>query len=184
MTGIVERSLATTTPAVVTGPWPLAGRWCRPMDRPDVGEDALGGWRDAGCTPDPDAGEGGTTGIGSPCERGSALPMAALVILLLAFLTGGLVLAGALNARGQQVRGAADLAALAGAHAQTDNADACAAAGESARANDVEVVGCRVVGDEVEYVVSVAVRAHVVVGPWHDQLRAEAHAGVVTGAPE
>ncbi|TBT88564.1 hypothetical protein ET989_01010 [Propioniciclava sinopodophylli] len=117
-------------------------------------------------------------------ERGSALPLAAALTLGLACLAALLVLAGALRAEGERVRGAADLAALAGARAQGDGADACAAVGESADRNEVEVIGCRVAGDEVEFVVSVEVRAPFTMGPATDWFVARAHAGMVTGAPE
>lgn len=117
-------------------------------------------------------------------ERGSALLLSCVVVLVLACLAAVLVLAGALRAEGERVRGAADLAALAGARAQSLAADACAAARASAELNDVEVVGCRVAGDEVEFVVSAEVRSGFRLGPARHWLAARAHAGMVTGAPE
>lgn len=117
-------------------------------------------------------------------ERGSALLLACLVVLVLSCLAAVLVLAGALRAEGERVRGAADLAALAGARAQAQAADACTATRASAELNDVELIGCRVTGDEVEFVVSAEVRSGVRFGPAHRWLSARAHAGMVTGAPE
>ncbi|MFP5416495.1 MAG: Rv3654c family TadE-like protein [Actinomycetes bacterium] len=116
--------------------------------------------------------------------RGSASLLASLVVLLIAALTGLLVMVGVVNAAGQRVRGAADLAALAGARAQGAGQDACAEAGRSAELNHVEVDGCRVSGDELEFVVSVGVSGEVRFGPWRRLLKGHAHAGMVTGAPE
>ena len=115
-------------------------------------------------------------------QRGSATILASLVVLLVAALTGLLVLAGVANAEGQRVRGAADLAALAGAKAHGVGKDACGEAGRSATLNRVEVLACRLTGDEVEFVVTVAVRAELHVGPWRQPLQAHANAGTVTGA--
>lgn len=117
-------------------------------------------------------------------ERGSALVMASFVALVLAVIVGVIVAAGVVNAAGQRVQGATDLAALAGARAQAENADACLAAERSAALAAVEVVGCRVTGDDVEFVVTVEARTEVSVGPWRHRLEARSHAGLVTGAPE
>ena len=92
--------------------------------------------------------------------------------------------AGVVNAAGQRVQGATDLAALAGARAQDANADACLAVERSAALATVEIVGCRVTGDEVEFVVTVEARSDISVGPWRHRLEARSHAGLVTGAPE
>lgn len=115
-------------------------------------------------------------------DRGSATVLAALVVLVIAGLTGLLVLAGVANAAGQRVHGAADLAALAGARALGAGQDACLQARRSATLNGVDVVECRVRGDEVEFVVSVDVRGELRVGPWRHELAGRAHAGLVTGA--
>lgn len=117
-------------------------------------------------------------------ERGQALLVSALVVLALAGLAAVLLLAGAVRAEGERVRGAADLAALAGARAQERASDACAAARAAATLNEVDMVGCRVSGDEVEFVVSVEVRSAVRVGVNPQWLAARAHAGLLTGAPE
>ena len=116
-------------------------------------------------------------------ERGSALVLASLLVLVLACIAAVLLLAGAIRAEGERVRGAADLAALAGARAQGEGREACVAAGESAALNTVEVVACRVTGDEVEFVVGVEVAGGSSL-PWTGPLRAQAFAGMVTGAPE
>ncbi|MDO5534939.1 MAG: hypothetical protein Q4F65_09835, partial [Propionibacteriaceae bacterium] len=60
-------------------------------------------------------------------ERGSALVLSSLVVAVLVGLGVLLVVAGAVRAEGERVRGAADLVALAGAQAQAAGADGCAA---------------------------------------------------------
>lgn len=117
------------------------------------------------------------------CERGQTTLLACVLVLVIAFLGGLLVLAGTARAVGERARGAADLAALAGARAQGENADACAAARSSAGLNGVEVTSCRVTGDEVEFVVSVEVRAALRLAGTEHWFPARAHAGMVTGAP-
>lgn len=140
-------------------------------------------------------------------ERGSGLMMASVVAAIIVVLTGALVLAGLVRAAGERTRGAADLAALAGAatlggrvftvaggqegsgeqgSAGAEGADraACAEAEASARLNGAEVTGCRVAGDEVEYVLTVAVRTRFRVAVWTLPLEAHANAGTLTGAPE
>ncbi|MDN5571233.1 MAG: hypothetical protein L0G22_08280, partial [Propionibacteriaceae bacterium] len=83
-----------------------------------------------------------------------------------------------------RVDGAADLAAIAGGQAQWSGLDACAAAGASARANDVRLEECGLSGDEIEFVVSVRTSLPLQWGPWSGQVQGRAHAGVVTGAPQ
>lgn len=108
------------------------------------------------------------------------MTVAVLVVVGIAAL---LLVGGVARATGERVRGAADLAALAGARAQADNADACAAARSSATANGAEVVACRVSGDEVEFVVTVEVRRAFRLAGAMYWFPARANAGVVTGAP-
>lgn len=117
-------------------------------------------------------------------DRGNATVLASIAALVIAGVAALVVLAGTARAVGERVRGAADLAALAGARAQGENADACAAARSSAALNQTEVTACRVVGDEVEFVVTVEVRGALrAVGGEH-WFAARANAGMVTGAPE
>lgn len=117
-------------------------------------------------------------------ERGQATLLACVAVVVIAAVAGLLVLAGAARAVGERVRGAADLAALAGARAQGENGDACAAARSAARLNQAEVTSCRVAGDEVEFVVTVEVRGALRVGGGEYWFAARANAGMVTGAPE
>ena len=91
-------------------------------------------------------------------QRGNATLLVTVAVLVVVGIAALLLVGGVARATGERVRGAADLAALAGARAQADNADACAAARSSATANGAEVVACRVSGDEVEFGVTVEVR--------------------------
>lgn len=117
-------------------------------------------------------------------ERGAGTLLVAVAGLGVALLVAvALVAAGFAWAR-HRVDGAADLAAIAGAQAQRGGEDACAAARASARANDVELDACAVAGDEVEFVVSVRTSLPLAWRPWADRVAGQAHAGVVTGAPE
>ena len=116
-------------------------------------------------------------------QRGNATLLVTVAVLVVVGIAALLLVGGVARATGERVRGAADLAALAGARAQTDNADACAAARSSATANGAEVVACRVSGDEVEFVVTVEVRRAFRLAGAMYWFPARANAGVVTGAP-
>lgn len=119
-------------------------------------------------------------------ERGSGTLLASLVVVLVVGLAVAVASFGVVRAVGVRLQGAADLAAIAGAEAQRANHEACAAARASAAANVGSVVRCDVVGDEVEFVVTVALEAPAALWPVGavGTLRAHANAGVVTGAPD
>lgn len=119
-------------------------------------------------------------------ERGSGTLVVGLVIALAVGLAAAVAGYGAMRAGGVRLQGAADLAAVAAAEAQRANRDACGAARASAAANVGLVVRCEVAGDEVEFVVSVALEAPAELWPVGrvGTLAARAHAGVVTGVPE
>lgn len=76
---------------------------------------------------------------------------------------------------------AADQAAWSGASAQARGADPCPAAREAARRNGARLTGCAVVGDEVDFVVTVEVWVPVdaMPAPFPDRMPAVAHAGRV-----
>lgn len=112
-------------------------------------------------------------------ERGSALVWSSLLVLVLGALAVLLVWAGAFRAEGERVRGSADLVALAGAGALAQAQDACLAAKASATANEVELAECQVVGDEVEFVVTVVVRSGHRIGATQQWLTARSHAGLL-----
>ncbi len=113
-------------------------------------------------------------------ERGSATLLAAIGIAAVVFLAGVVAFAAAMRAEAARVTGAADLVAVAGADAQLRGSDACSAARQASAANRVEIVSCRVTGDEVEFAVSVEVRQGRTRLP--GRFRGVAHAGLVTGA--
>lgn len=114
-------------------------------------------------------------------ERGSAtlVVAAGLVVVCIAGLVSLVYLR--YQALAHAVRGSADLVALSGAEAWRRGEDACAGARHSASANGVRLDGCSVVGDTLDYVVSVRVSAPVP-NAWPgapDRVKAVAHAGVV-----
>lgn len=118
-------------------------------------------------------------------ESGSGTLLAAVVVVPVVLLGVIGALVGVYAAEGTRVTGAADLVAVAAGEAQRWGRPACEAARRAAAANGVRVVSCTVAGDEVEFVVSVRVEglaapASELVG----RPKAEAHAGVITGAPE
>lgn len=94
-------------------------------------------------------------------QRGSGtmLIIGVMAVLIMTGAAAALVSGYALAAHG--ARNAADLAALSGAHALTAGHDACAAVDLVARANHVTVVGCSVVGETGDFVVTVTVQAEV-----------------------
>ena len=118
------------------------------------------------------------------CERGSGSLLGALIALLLAGLTGAVMIYGLFTYEAHRIQGAADLAAIAGAEAQREAGPGCGAASDSAERNRVSIVKCTVTGDEVEFVVAVEARATLRLGAWSRELTRRANAGVVTGAPE
>ena len=94
-------------------------------------------------------------------ERGTgASPVAAIIVLVCGAAFWTLVLAGWI-ASDQRARQAADLAALAGAHAHAQGAPACEAAGEYARRNGGELADCDVSTGTGEYIVHVEVQVEL-----------------------
>jgi len=90
-------------------------------------------------------------------ERGSGTVLVAGVTLVLLLLTGLLAVVIGYLAAQNDARGAADLVALSAAAERVRGTDACLAAKATASANRVSVVSCRVVGDSLDFVVSVTV---------------------------
>lgn len=90
-------------------------------------------------------------------ERGTgSSPVAAIIVIVCGAAFWTLVLAGWI-ASDQRARQAADLAALAGAHAHKQGAQACRAAGEYARRNGGELTDCSVSTGTGEYIIHVEV---------------------------
>ncbi len=98
-----------------------------------------------------------------------ALTLMAL-LLMVALVSGGLV---AVVATHRRIQAAADLAALAGAAAARDGADACTAVERIAAAHRTVVRDCAGLGP----VVDVVVAAQVTLGPESWTLEARARAG-------
>jgi secretion/DNA translocation related TadE-like protein len=115
-------------------------------------------------------------------ERGSASLLAAAALLVLALLLGVGVAGLLLQVGAHRVQGAADLAALAGAHAKAAGTDdPCAAASRAAAADGVHLDDCRAAGDELTLVVTITVRGGAPVmafGRSWGEVTATAHAGV------
>jgi secretion/DNA translocation related TadE-like protein len=109
--------------------------------------------------------------------------VAIVVVLVTVAAVGLLGLTYAATAR--SVREAADLVAVSGAQAQAKGSDACAESRRVAALNQVEVSGCEVTGDLIDFVVEVNVRRSV---GWRlpglpERVAAVAYAGSVTGVP-
>lgn len=84
--------------------------------------------------------------------------MLAAAAVVLAGVTGSLVMAVATAlAAAERVRGAADLVAVSAAAEYASGSDACLAAARIATANRVELRECSVVGDELDFAVTVVV---------------------------
>lgn len=114
-------------------------------------------------------------------ERGAGTLLVAVLAVFVLGLAVAFAQFAAVRHAGVRLQGSADLAAVAGAQAQRSNGDACQAARDSAEANSGRVTRCELVGDEVEYVVTVALEAPMSLWPVGNvgTLRAHANAGVV-----
>ena len=109
-------------------------------------------------------------------ERGNATGLVAVGVLLVGVLVAVFVIASAYRATAHRVQGAADLAAVAGGQAVLAGGDGGAAASGSASVNHVSVTSCRVSGDEIDFVVTVAVRGDPGWRPFGLSLAVDAHA--------
>lgn len=118
--------------------------------------------------------------IGDERGSGTALAMAAVVVLMV--LTAVAMLVASYVQVAHRARAAADLAAVSGAGAHADGADACAAARDFARRNAVALSDCSVAGDQIDFVVTVTVEARID-GPQGlpRTCRVTAHAGRLDG---
>jgi len=118
-------------------------------------------------------------------ERGAATVLAVATVIVLVTVAAVGVLGMTFAAAARSVRAAADLVAISGAQARAKGADACAEARRIAHRNEVEVSGCDVSGDLIDFVVEVDVRRAV---GWRlpglpERVSATAYAGNVTGVP-
>jgi len=98
---------------------------------------------------------------GAADERGSGTLLIVGLMAVVGVVAVVATVAAAYLVAGHQARGAADLAALSGAAAFAEGRAPCPAATRLARANGARVTSCDQVGDDVDYVVSVAVVVEV-----------------------
>ena len=114
-------------------------------------------------------------------EQGSAsVLMIGLMGIIVALSSAALMIAGYATGY-HRARAAADLSALSGAAAFQHGDDTCAQARQTARQNGAQVDRCDVVGDAIDFVVTVrvSVAARTPVPQLPRTLAAEAHAGPV-----
>ncbi len=100
----------------------------------------------------------GRQGSAPARERGAAAPAVLGLACALVLLTVALLVGGRLVVERRRAAAAADLAALAGAVALQHLRPPCPDVARAAEANDVELVSCRVEGDEVRVGTEVTVR--------------------------
>lgn len=103
------------------------------------------------------------------------------VVIFMLSLAAVVAVFGRYIVAGHRAAAAADLAALAGAQAYGTGQDGCRTARLYAARNDQDLAGCSVVGDRVDFVLSVRITAPVPtrVPMLPRQITATAHAGPV-----
>ncbi len=117
-------------------------------------------------------------------DRGVATGLVAAGLLLLSGLVAAAFVLLLIQTNAHRVQGAADLVAVTAAQAKNlGTSQPCAAAVRAAEADEVQLVDCRVQGDDLSFAVTVTVRggsARVLFGlPL--EAEASAHAGVTLG---
>ena len=114
-------------------------------------------------------------------ERGSATVLMAAVMGVVVTLGAAAMLVAGYLVGHHRARSAADLAALSGAAAYARGGDACDQAKRIARQNGAEATSCTLVGDEIDFVVTVrtAVPGRSRLPGLPRTVEAEAHAGRV-----
>ena len=88
-------------------------------------------------------------------DRGAATVLALALIGVLTLVGAALSVVGAMVVAHRTAQGAADLAALAGAHTIATGGDGCAVAGVTAAANGARLTDCSVEGRDVQVTVAV-----------------------------
>ena len=118
-------------------------------------------------------------------ERGVATVLSVAMVIALVTVAAVGMLGMTFAATARSVRAAADLVAISGAQAQAKGSDACEEARRIAARNDVEVSGCEVTGDMIDFVVEVNVRRTVGIRlpGLPERVAAVAYAGNVAGVP-
>jgi secretion/DNA translocation related TadE-like protein len=118
-------------------------------------------------------------------EGGSAsVLMIGILAVVVALSSTALVIAGYATGY-HRARAAADLSALSGAAAFAQGRDGCAQARQTAQQNGGRVDRCELVGDAINFVVTVrvSVAARTRIPRLPRMVAAEAHAGPVLGLP-
>jgi secretion/DNA translocation related TadE-like protein len=119
---------------------------------------------------------------GAACaERGSASVLMIGVIAVVVTLSGAALLIAGYATGYHRARAAADLSALSAAAAFEQGRDACAQARQTARQNGAWVDRCGLVGDAIDFVVTVrvSVTARTRIPQLPRKVATEAHAGPV-----
>lgn len=94
-------------------------------------------------------------------ERGSGTLLVLTVVIFMLTLASAFGVFGRYIVAEHRAAAAADLAALAGAQAYGSGSDGCTAAKNQAARNDQQLTDCSVVGDRVDFVLSVQISAPV-----------------------
>ena len=112
-------------------------------------------------------------------ELGSASVLMIGVIGVVVVLSGAVLVIGGYAVGYHRARAAADLSALSGSAAYQQGRDPCAEAAKIARQNGARVDRCDLVGDAIDFVVTVrvALAAHTRIPQLPRTVAAEAHAG-------
>jgi secretion/DNA translocation related TadE-like protein len=119
---------------------------------------------------------------GAACaERGSASVLMIGVIAVVVTLSGAAMLIAGYATGYHRARAAADLSALSAAAAFEQGRDACAQARQTARQIGAQVDRCSLIGDAIDFVVTVrvSVAARTRIPQLPRKVAAEAHAGPV-----
>jgi len=107
--------------------------------------------------------------------------LVAAVIIVGAFLALAAITFGGFSTAQRKLSGAADLVALSGATEYAAARDPCQEAGTIAQENSVTLADCSVVGDALDFVVTVTVTTSVGWPGFSYTLEATAHAGQLSG---
>ena len=122
-------------------------------------------------------------GIRGPArgESGGASVLMVGIVGVVIALSGAALVIAAYAVGYHQARAAADLSALSAAVAFEQGRDACAQATQTARQNGAHLEGCNMVGDAIDFVVTVRVSliARTRIPQLPKIVTAEAHAGPV-----
>jgi secretion/DNA translocation related TadE-like protein len=117
-----------------------------------------------------------------PSEIGSASVLMIGIVSVVVVLSSAALVIGAYAVGYHRARAAADLSALSGAAAYQQGREPCAEAAQTARQNGARVDRCDLVGDAIDFVVTVrvAVVARTRIPQLPRTVAAEAHAGPVS----